>query len=83
VTARHLAAFGSAALYGARESRAITCVAIDPLRRSPTIRATNRVQAAALVLALLTTSTYAQTDAVSARIDRILREVPLIDGLAS
>jgi membrane dipeptidase len=32
------------------------------------------------LLILLTTSAYAQTDAVAARIDRILREVPLIDG---
>jgi Zn-dependent dipeptidase, microsomal dipeptidase homolog len=38
-----------------------------------------RVAAVAL-LVLLTTSAYAQTDAVAARIDRILREVPLIDG---
>ena len=39
----------------------------------------HRVAAAAL-LVFLTTSTYAQTDAVAARIDRILHEVPLIDG---
>ena len=32
------------------------------------------------ILVLLTTSAYAQTDAVAARVDRILREVPLIDG---
>src|SRR5258708_37349053 len=32
------------------------------------------------LLILLTTSAYAQTDAVAARIDRILREAPLIDG---
>jgi len=36
----------------------------------------NRVQAVALTLLLLTTAAHAQT----ARIDRILREVPLIDG---
>jgi membrane dipeptidase len=34
----------------------------------------------ALTLLLLATSVSAQTDAVAARIDRILREVPLIDG---
>jgi membrane dipeptidase len=39
----------------------------------------NRLAVAAL-LVLLTTSAYAQSDAVAARIDRILREVPLIDG---
>jgi len=44
-----------------------------------TIRDMNRIAVAAL-LVLLTASAYAQTDAVSARIDRILREVPLIDG---
>src|SRR3954469_8039073 len=44
-----------------------------------TIRAMNRVVVIALLL-LLTISAYAQTDAVTARIDRILREVPLIDG---
>ena len=36
----------------------------------------NRIQAVALALLLLTTAAHAQT----ARIDRILREVPLIDG---
>jgi membrane dipeptidase len=40
----------------------------------------NRPQAVALALLLLTTSATAQTDAVAARVDRILREVPLIDG---
>ena len=40
-----------------------------------------RLQAVALALViLLTTSTAAQTSAVAARVDRILREVPLIDG---
>jgi membrane dipeptidase len=39
----------------------------------------NRIAVAAL-LVLFTASAFAQTDAVSARIDRILREVPLIDG---
>ena len=33
-----------------------------------------------VIALLLATSMQAQTDAVSARIDRILREVPLIDG---
>jgi membrane dipeptidase len=36
--------------------------------------------AAVAFFVLLTTSAYAQTDAVAARIDRILKEVPLIDG---
>ncbi len=36
--------------------------------------------ALALALALFSTSAIAQTNAVAARIDRILREVPLIDG---
>ena len=39
----------------------------------------NRVKAFALALAFLATSAAAQTN-VAARIDRILREVPLIDG---
>lgn len=39
-----------------------------------------RLNAVALTLVLLTTAAHAQSDAVSARIDRILREVPLIDG---
>ncbi|MGZ8798333.1 MAG: dipeptidase [Thermoanaerobaculia bacterium] len=39
-----------------------------------------RLNAVALTLVLLSTSAYAQTDAATARIDRILREVPLIDG---
>jgi membrane dipeptidase len=39
----------------------------------------NRLATAALLI-LFATATYAQTDAVTARIDRILREVPLIDG---
>ncbi|HSP15382.1 MAG TPA: dipeptidase [Thermoanaerobaculia bacterium] len=34
----------------------------------------------ALALVLISASAHAQTDAVAARIDRILREVPLIDG---
>jgi len=40
----------------------------------------NRLAAAAFTLALVATPAHAQTDAVAARIDRILREVPLIDG---
>src|SRR5882762_11832640 len=40
----------------------------------------NRLKVAALALVLLAASAHAQTDAVAARIDRILREVPLIDG---
>src|SRR5436190_18075933 len=40
----------------------------------------NRVQAVALAVLLLAAAAPAQTDAVSARIDRLLREVPLIDG---
>jgi membrane dipeptidase len=40
----------------------------------------NRLTTAALALLLITASAHAQTDAVAARIDRILREVPLIDG---
>jgi membrane dipeptidase len=40
----------------------------------------NRLNVAALALVLLAASAHAQTDAVAARIDRILREVPLIDG---
>src|SRR3954468_14279018 len=44
-----------------------------------TIRAMNRVAVFALLF-LLTTSAYAQSDAVAARLDRILREVPRIDG---
>ena len=39
-----------------------------------------RAATAALALLLLAVSAAAQTSAVSARIDRILREVPLIDG---
>ncbi len=39
-----------------------------------------RLKAFALTLILLSASAHAQTDAVAARIDRILREVPLIDG---
>ncbi len=38
------------------------------------------MNAVALTLFLLTTAAHAQTNDVSARIDRILREVPLIDG---
>jgi len=40
----------------------------------------NRLTTAALALLLLAASAHAQTDAVAARVDRILREVPLIDG---
>jgi membrane dipeptidase len=40
----------------------------------------NRPQAVALALVLLSASAHAQTNAVAGRIDRILREVPLIDG---
>jgi len=39
-----------------------------------------RLSVAATVLLLLSAAAHAQTDAVAARIDRILREVPLIDG---
>src|SRR5947209_12966598 len=39
-----------------------------------------RLKAVTLALILIAASAYAQTEAVSARIDRILREVPLIDG---
>src|SRR6184192_4067029 len=44
------------------------------------VRAMNRLNAVAVTLLLLAASAHAQTDAVAARIDRILREVPLIDG---
>src|SRR6266550_2013125 len=40
----------------------------------------NRLTTAAFALLLLSASANAQTDAVAARIDRILRAVPLIDG---
>ena len=40
----------------------------------------NRIQAAALTFLLLAASAHAQPTAVQARIDRILTEVPLIDG---
>lgn len=40
----------------------------------------NRLTTAAFALLLLAASAHAQTDAVAARVDRILREVPLIDG---
>jgi membrane dipeptidase len=40
----------------------------------------NRVKVLVAALVLFTASTFAQTDAVSARIDRILKEVPLVDG---
>jgi membrane dipeptidase len=39
-----------------------------------------RLKTLAIALVLLTSPAYAQTNAVAARIDRILREVPLIDG---
>ena len=39
-----------------------------------------RVHVIALTLLLLATSAAAQTDALAARVDRILKEVPLIDG---
>ncbi|HEX3071730.1 MAG TPA: dipeptidase [Thermoanaerobaculia bacterium] len=39
----------------------------------------HRVAAVALLI-LIATSAFAQNDAVAARVDRILREVPLIDG---
>ncbi|HKO01474.1 MAG TPA: dipeptidase [Thermoanaerobaculia bacterium] len=39
-----------------------------------------RLKILAVALILLATSAHAQTDAVAARVDRILREVPLIDG---
>src|SRR6266581_7091866 len=44
------------------------------------VRAMNRLNAVAVSLLLLAASAHAQTDAVGARVDRILREVPLIDG---
>src|SRR5947207_12635584 len=44
------------------------------------VRSMNRLNAVALTLLLLAASAHSQTDAVSSRIDRILREVPLIDG---
>jgi membrane dipeptidase len=40
----------------------------------------NRLKVTALALVLAAASVNAQTNAVAARIDRILREVPLIDG---
>ena len=40
----------------------------------------NRRTLVALALILLATSAHAQSDAVAARIDRILRDTPLIDG---
>jgi len=40
----------------------------------------NRLKIVAFVLLFVASYTYAQSSAVSARIDRILREVPLIDG---
>ncbi len=39
-----------------------------------------RLNLLALTLIFLATSAFAQTDSVAARVDRILREVPLIDG---
>src|SRR3982074_1808429 len=39
-----------------------------------------RLRIVALAFVLVAASANAQTDAVAARIDRILREVPLIDG---
>src|SRR5205809_159137 len=52
------------------------------MRRASTIVVAimTRLKTLAIALALLTTSAYAQTTAVAERIDRILREVPLIDG---
>src|SRR4051794_36671211 len=47
--------------------------------RAITIRGMHRLAAVALAL-LIPTPAVAQTDAVAARIDRILAEVPLIDG---
>src|SRR5438045_2894496 len=44
------------------------------------VHAMNPLKAAALALLLITTPAFAQTDAVAARVDRILRAVPLIDG---
>jgi membrane dipeptidase len=54
---------------------AITCEVIDPPRRSAIVVGMIRF----VIALLLATSMQAQT-AVSAHIDRILREVPLIDG---
>jgi membrane dipeptidase len=70
------------AIYNARVPWAITCEVIDSLRRSTIVmRAMTRLKAVALALCLVSASANAQTDAaVAARIDRILREVPLIDG---
>jgi len=42
--------------------------------------AMTRLNIAVLLLAVLATPAWAQTDAVTARVERILREVPLIDG---
>jgi len=44
------------------------------------IRAMSDLEAFALTLVLLSPSAHAQTNAVAARIDRILREVPPVDG---
>jgi membrane dipeptidase len=69
------------AIYTAREPGAITCKVIDPLRDSTIVLpAMTRLKTLALAILLVTTSANAQTSAVVARIDRILREVPLIDG---
>jgi membrane dipeptidase len=51
----------------------------DPLA-ARLIRGLTGVPAIALTIILCSTSASAQTNAVSARIDRILHEVPLIDG---
>ena len=40
----------------------------------------NRLRAVLTLISLVTAAAFAQADAVNARIDRILREVPLIDG---
>jgi len=44
------------------------------------IRSVTRSGAVVLALVLLGTPAHAETDAVAARVDRILREVPLVDG---
>ena len=68
-------------IYVASKPAAITSEVIDPPRRfGDRVGTMNRLHALALTLLLLSTAANAQTDAVSARIDRILREVPLIDG---
>jgi hypothetical protein len=49
-------------------------------RQCAIVAGMNRLKVTALALVLAAASVNAQTNAVAARIDRILREVPLIDG---